>query len=110
MSDWVPAGITGARFLWDPQERQRWRDLDGKLCPGMTQASTYTHLHQLSHQGSPRILEWVAYPFFPTQESNQGLLHLRQIPYQLSYWGTPGSSDLTQFYHSLFFFFKEEMC
>ena len=32
-------------------------------------------LYQLSHQGSPRILEWVAYPFskwlFPTQESNQ---------------------------------------
>ena len=32
-----------------------------------------------SHQGSPRILEWVAYPFssgLPTQESN---LHCRQI-------------------------------
>ena len=31
-------------------------------------------LHQLSHQGSPRILEWIAYPFlqgvFLTQESN----------------------------------------
>ena len=26
---------------------------------------------------------------FPTQESNQGLLHCRQIPYQLSYWGSP---------------------
>ena len=36
-------------------------------------------LYHLSHQGSPRILEWVAYPFlqgiFLTQESNQGLLH-----------------------------------
>ena len=35
--------------------------------------------YQLSHQGSPRILEWVAYPFssriFLTQESNRGLLH-----------------------------------
>ena len=32
-------------------------------------------LYQLSHQGSPRILEWVAYSFlqenFQTQESNQ---------------------------------------
>ena len=31
-------------------------------------------LHRLSHQGSMRILEWVAYPFsriFPTQESNE---------------------------------------
>ena len=36
-------------------------------------------LYQLSHQGSPRILEWVAYPFssriFLTQELNWGLLH-----------------------------------
>ena len=34
-------------------------------------------LYHLSHQGSPWILEWVAYPFswgiFPTQESNPGL-------------------------------------
>ena len=41
-------------------------------------------LYQLSHKGSPRILEWVAYPFprgsswiFPTQESNWALLHCR---------------------------------
>ena len=36
-------------------------------------------LYHLSHQGSPRTLEWVAYPFsrvsLPTQESNQSLLH-----------------------------------
>ena len=36
-------------------------------------------LYHLSHQGSPRMLEWVAYPFsrgiFLTQESNRGLLH-----------------------------------
>ena len=46
-------------------------------------------LYQLSHQGSPRILEWVAYPFsstvFPTRESNWGLLHCKWILYQLSY-------------------------
>ena len=45
-------------------------------------------LYQLSQQGSPRILEWVAYPFssvFLTQESNWGLLHCRCILYQLSY-------------------------
>ena len=46
-------------------------------------------LYHLSHQGSPRILEWVAYPFsrgiFPTQELNQALLHSRWILYQLSY-------------------------
>ena len=54
-----------------------------------TQGSNSSLLHcrrivyQLSHKGSPRILEWVAYPFlqriFPTQELNQGLLHCRRI-------------------------------
>ena len=82
---------------------------------------------QLSHQGSSRILEWVAYPLsskssqprnqtkvsciagrcftigatrkaallqknFPTQESNQGLQHCRQILYQLCYLGIPNQS------------------
>ena len=50
-------------------------------------------LYQLSHQGSPRILEWVAYLFSRasswTQGSNQGLLHCRQILYQLNYPGSP---------------------
>ena len=49
-------------------------------------------LYQLSLQGSPRILEWIAYPFswiFLTQESNRGLLLCRQILYQLSYQGGP---------------------
>ena len=40
-----------------------------------------------------RILEWVAFPFsrgiFPTQGSNPGLLHCRQILYQLSHEGSP---------------------
>ena len=44
--------------------------------------------YQLSHKGSPRILEWVAYPLlqqiFLTQELNWGLLHCGQILYQLS--------------------------
>ena len=30
---------------------------------------------------------------FPTQESNRGLLHCRQIPYQLSYQGSPESLE-----------------
>ena len=54
-------------------------------------------LYHLSHQGNPRILEWVAYPFsrgnFPTQESNQGLLHCRWIYYQLSYPESPGQMN-----------------
>ena len=104
-----------------------------ELNPGLSHCRQI--LYQLSHQGSPRMLEWVAYPFssrssrprnwslvsrtaggfltnwvtepqvkpknagvgslsllqriFPTQELNQGLLHCRRIPYQLSYQGSP---------------------
>jgi len=48
--------------------------------------------YQLSHKGSPRILEWGAYPFsressWP-RNTNWGLLHWRQILYQLSYQGS----------------------
>ena len=49
--------------------------------------------YQLSHKGSPRILEWVAYPFssgssWPRDQTGV-FLHCRQIPYQLSYEGSP---------------------
>ena len=51
------------------------------------------------HEGSPRILEWDAYPFsrgiFLTQELNQSLLHCRRILYQLSYEG----GLIEYFYH-----------
>ena len=61
------------------------------LNPGLP--NCWRILYQLSHQGSPRILEWVAYSFstgfFLTQESNWGLLHCRRILYQLSYQGSP---------------------
>ena len=53
-------------------------------------------LYQLSHKGSPRILEWVAYPFSSgtlTEESNRGLLHCRRILYQLSSQGNQRFSD-----------------
>ena len=35
--------------------------------------------------GSLSLLQWI----FPIQESNHGLLHCRQILYQLSHWGSP---------------------
>ena len=35
--------------------------------------------------GSLSLLQWI----FPTQEPNQGLLHCRQILYQLNYQGSP---------------------
>ena len=56
-------------------------------------------LNCLSHQGCPRILEWVAYPFSrgtsPIQELNRGLLHYRWILHQLSYQRSPVTAILT---------------
>ena len=49
-------------------------------------------LYHLSYQGSPRILDWAAYPFsrgiFLTWKSNLGLLHYRWVLYQLSQQGS----------------------
>ena len=46
-------------------------------------------VYQLSHKGSPRMLEWAAHlssrGVFPTQESKPGLLHCRRTLYQLSH-------------------------
>ena len=47
-------------------------------------------LYQLSHKGSPRILEWVPYPFSrgsSCPRNHWGLLNCMQILYQLSYQG-----------------------
>ena len=48
-------------------------------------------LYHLSHQGSPRILEWVVYPFSSrsSRPRNQTgvACNCRWILYQLSYWG-----------------------
>ena len=63
-------------------------------------------LYQLSHQESPGILEWVAYPFssiFPTQEWDRNLLHCKKILYQLSYQGTDVNSLVYYLNYILFF-------
>ena len=39
--------------------------------------------------GSLSLLQWI----FLTQESNRGLLHCSQIPYQLSYEGSPRKKE-----------------
>ena len=57
-------------------------------------------LYQLSHQGSPRVLnlgslsllQWI----FPTQELNQGLLHCRWILYQ-PHWKAILNYSLSQY-------------
>ena len=68
-------------------------------------------LYQLSHQGSPRILEWVAYPFFSgsswlrnqTQEPDPGI---RIADRFFTSWATRealGSLDTLQLYGHVFF-------
>ena len=54
-------------------------------------------LYQLTHKGSPRILQWVSLlqRTFLTQESNQGLLHYRWILYKLSYEGSPETTQMS---------------
>ena len=46
-----------------------------------------------------RTLEWVAFlllqGIFPTQGSNRGVLHCRQILYQLIYQGSPLYKDVS---------------
>ena len=60
--------------------------------PKEDQGRIQTHVFVLS-----LMLEWVAIPsqgIFPTQGSNLGLLHYRQILYHLSHQGTPGTEDV----------------
>ena len=65
--------------------------------------------YQLSHKGSPRILEWVSLSFlqgiFPTQGSNPGLPHCRQIFYQLSHREAQGGRYMVNFYVLLDYLF-----
>ena len=80
--DYTVHGILQARILeWVAFPFSR-----GSPNPGINPGFPHCRwiLYQLSHKGSPRILEGLAYLsllqwLFPTQESNQGLLHCRQI-------------------------------
>ena len=60
--------------------------------PGLLQADSLPAEQQEKPKnpgvGSLSLLQWI----FPTQESNQGLLHCRQILYQLSCQGSPEST------------------
>ena len=74
--------------------------------PGL---SCCRHSYQLSHQGSPRILEWVAYPFSRgsslVQELNQGLLNCRFFiswaTREAPWYGISESLGLSQDSHQL---------
>ena len=55
-------------------------------------------LYRLSHQGSPRILEWVAYPFSrPKNRTRSPALQADSLPAEL-----PGKPIYYIFYHLIF--------
>ena len=67
--------------------------------PGIEPKSLSLQVNSLpaEPQGSPRILEWQPIPspwIFLIQELNRGLLHCRQILYQLSYQGSPKENEI----------------
>ena len=66
-----------------------WKVKAAQLCLTLCDPMDYTVYEILQ----ARILEWVAFPFsrgtFPTQGSNPGLPHCKQILYQLSHKGSP---------------------
>ena len=68
------------------------------LNPGIEPRSPALQMDSLPSEpsGKPMNMEWVGYPFSrvlsPIQELNWGLLHYRQILYQLSY---PGSYNFS---------------
>ena len=68
-----------------------WNLPNSEIEPGLLHCRRI--LYHLSHQGSPRILEWVTISFSrgssQPRESNPGLPHYGQILYHLSHQGSP---------------------
>ena len=76
--EWV--GFPFSRGLPKPGIAPRFPTLQADSLPAESSGEPKnTEVSSLS------ILQWI----FPTQESNLGLLHCRQILYQLSYQGSP---------------------
>ena len=79
---------------WKSKSQKNVLCLAARSCPTLLISWTEAHLDPLS-KGilQAKILEWVAMPssrgIFPTQGSNLGLQHCRQIPYHLSHQGSP---------------------
>ena len=72
--EWVSIPFSQRR---SPNGSSQPRDQTQGLNPGLLHCRQI--LYQLSHKGSPRILEWIL-QIFPAQESNWGLLHCRWSP------------------------------
>ena len=76
--EWVT--FTFSRGYSHPGIRPRFPTLQADSLPAEPQGKPKN-----TGVGSLLLLQWI----FPTQESNQGLLHCRQILYQLSYQESP---------------------
>ena len=66
--------------------------LVAKSCPTLEIPGLFLPISSVHGTLQARVLGWVAISspgIFPTQESNPGLLHCKQMIYQLSYEGSP---------------------
>ena len=89
------------RWSIESLKRYHWKSgggLDAKLCPILATPWTVACRAPLS-MGFPRQEYWNGLPFpspgnLPNPESNPGLLHYRQILYQLSYQGSPWEKEM----------------
>ena len=91
-------------------EKLKLKVLVAQSCPNSLRPVGCSPLGSSAH-GIPqaRILEWVAIAFsrwiFPTQRSNQGFLHCRQILYHLSHQGNPLCYKFHILFQKLWMFF-----
>ena len=69
--DYIVHGILQAKILeWVAISSSRGSLQTQGWTPGLPHCRQI--IYQLSHQGSPRILEWIAYPFSSDGRANQG--------------------------------------
>ena len=102
MADFCLKNITKTSYRWrisSSEEKGEVTQSCPTLCdPTDCSPPTVAHRAPLSMRIlQARILEWVAMPFsrgiFPTQGSNPGLLHCRQILYRLRHQGSPRNKN-----------------
>ena len=82
---WTPWSLIGKESASNAGESESSSVMSGFLRP-QTLYSPWNSLGQNTGVDSLSLLQGI----FPTQRSNSGLLHSRQILYQLSHKGSPG--------------------
>ena len=77
--------LQSLRFIWKPVKNADSQIFQSPLLHSHGLYRPWNSPGQNTRVGSLSLLQGI----FPTQESNQGLLHCRRVLYQLSYQGSP---------------------